>query len=131
MLSLFVRFLREIVRVDESRLCVDVRVYHGFDKNRARRYWARFLKLPIGQVSVYSHIDHRSDPEKQWSPYGIATVCVSNTKLKTWMDQPLEQNIERLMGHWSYTAYYLGKHSGHGAVKEETATYAYGLALNE
>lgn len=124
MLILFMKFLREIARVDEKRLRLDVRVYHGFDKDRARRYWSRALHLAIKQVNVYPHIDHRSDPHKQWSPYGIATVCMSNTKLKAWMDQQLEENINRLMARWSRSAY-AGQKIRHGVTREEAATYTY------
>ena len=129
MLQLFVRFLRDIVRVDESRLRLEVRVYHGFDRGGAHRYWSRFLKLRMSQVRVYPHIDHRSDPNKQWSPYGIATVSVSNTKLKIWLDQQLEKNIQRLLDQWSFSeAAPKGKLSS--IVKEETATYAYGRPVD-
>ena len=93
MLQVFARFLREIACVDESRIRLDVRVYHGFDKEKARRYWCRTLELKPERVFVRPHIDRRSNPHQQWSPYGIATLCVSNTKLKTWMNRQLEKCI--------------------------------------
>jgi len=124
MLVLFIRFLREIVRADESRLRLDVRVYHGFDKDKARRYWCRALGLKPKQVFVCPHIDHRSDPNKQWSPYGIATACVSNTKLKVWMDQQLEENIVRLLDQEVSSGTVVGKNDC-GVVRDGNATYTY------
>lgn len=123
MLQLFARFLREIVRVDESRIRLDVRVYHGFDKDKARRYWCRALGLKPKQVFVCPHIDQRSDPGQQWSSHGIATLCVSNTKLKAWINQQLEENIERLLNHRSFSNA-AGRRRNPGVVREETATYA-------
>lgn len=98
MLQLFVRFLREVVGVTESRLRLDVRVYHGFDKYAAHRYWSRTLAIHPKQVFIYPHIDTRSQVNKLWSPYGIATLCVGNVKLKTWIDQQLEMLIQQFIG---------------------------------
>ncbi len=124
MLQLFVRFLRDIACVREERLRLSARVYHGFDKSKAQQYWSRLLKLRSEQVFAYPHIDERSDPNKQWSPYGIATVCVSSTKLKAWMDQQLEENIERLMEHWSY-ANFPAQQDRRNLIREALATYTY------
>lgn len=88
-LNLFVRFLREIAGVDESR--------------------------------VNPHIDRRNNPRQQWSPYGIATVRMSSMKLKAWLDQRLDENIGRLMGHPVSSE----RRAGHGAVREGAATCTY------
>ena len=122
MLQLFAKFLREIVRVDESRIRLDVRVYHGFNKNKARQYWCRTLSLRAEQVFVCPHIDQRSNPRQQWSPNGIATLCVSNTKLKAWITQKLEENIEQLLDHHLSGASDQGKDLG--VVRDGTCTYA-------
>ena len=121
MLQLFVRFLRDIARVQESRLRLDVRVYHGFSKEKARRYWCQALRLNPKQVLVNPHIDRRSKPNRQWSPYGIATVRVSSTKLKAWLDQQLEENIGRLLDHWSYSVF-SGRWKRDGMVREAAPT---------
>ena len=97
MLQLFMRFLREIVCVEESRLRVDVRVFKDFDLRIARRYWSRKLLLSPKRVFVYPHTDTRSRVNKQWSKYGIATVSASSTKLKIWVDEKLENFVAELL----------------------------------
>lgn len=124
MLQLFARFLREIVRVDESRIRLDVRVYHGFDKDKARRYWCRALDLKPNRVFVCPHIDQRSNPRQQWSPNGIATLCVSNTKLKAWINQKLEENIERLLDRRNY-AEFSKQQDRRNVSREALGTYTY------
>jgi catechol-2,3-dioxygenase len=42
---------------------------------------------------VYPHSDHRSKPHKQWSQYGIATLQASNTKLKKWLNNAIEKQV--------------------------------------
>ncbi len=100
LLQIFMKFLREIARVDESRLRVFVRVFHEFDQQAARRYWSQLLSISLKQVHVYPHGDRRSRRMKQWSRHGLTKITVSNTKLKAWMDQQLEENINALCSHW-------------------------------
>lgn len=95
MIKLFLEFLRKICRVDEKRLRLYVRVYKSFNKNKAHSYWESFLKLPKTQIYIYSHNDVRSDPRKQWSKSGIATLTVSNVKLKAWLDQAIEECLRQ------------------------------------
>ncbi len=124
MLQVFARFLREIARVHESRLRLDVRVYHGFDKEIARRYWSKALKLKPSQVFICPHIDKRSNAIQQWSPYGIATLAVCNTKLKAWLDRQLEESIEQLMGSRN-DSLLLERQGEHVVIHDEIATYTY------
>ncbi len=121
MLQLFARFLREIAHVEESRIRVDVRLYHGFDKQKAHKYWSKILELKLRQVFICPHIDTRSKAVQQWSPYGIATLCVSNTKFKIWMDRQLEENIEWLLSRGGQET----------TVRESWATYSYTIGKLE
>lgn len=95
MLQLFLRFLREICRIDETRLRLYVRLYKTFDKKIARIYWSRLLNIPNQQVFIYSHTDKRSKVGKQWSKYGIATLQFSNTRLKRWLDDRIESYLTK------------------------------------
>lgn len=104
LLRVFVRFLQDIVRVDEGRLRVDVKVFPGFDGESAKRYWSRALGVSPKRIKIYPHTDSRSKPKKTRSPFGIARVYVCNTKLKRWIDEQLEGNVKRLTKRWSCAA---------------------------
>lgn len=95
MLQLFLKFLREICRIDEARLRLYVRLYKTFNKKIAKIYWSRLLNIPEKQVSIYPHTDKRSKANKQWSKYGIATLQFSNTKLKKWLDGKIESYLSK------------------------------------
>lgn len=95
MLQLFLRFLREICRIDETRLRLYVRLYKAFDRKTAKIYWSGLLDIPEEQVFIYSHTDKRSKANKQWSKYGIATLQFGNTKLKKWLDDTIESYLSK------------------------------------
>ncbi len=97
MLQLFIRFLREICGVNEERLKLYVRVYKRFSREKARRYWARTLKMPAKRVYVYPHTDGRSKADKQWSQYGIATLQLHSLKLRNWIDSMIEKQLVNLI----------------------------------
>lgn len=125
MLQVFVRFLREIARVHESRIRLDVRIHEQFSKKSAHRYWSRTLKLQPKQIFVYHHMDPRSRPEKQWSPYGIATLSINNTKFKSWIDQQLEQHIQQFVNPVQFPP------GGHSLAKDGVGTYTYATAPSD
>lgn len=95
MLQLFLRFLREICRIDEARLRLYVRLYKTFDRKTTKIYWSRLLDIPEKQVFIYSHTDKRSKANKQWSKYGIATLQFSNIRLKRWLDSTIESYLSK------------------------------------
>ena len=91
MLQVFLKFLRKICRIDESRLRLQVRVYQKFDREKAKAYWAKLLKMPQNNISVHPHTDKRSNVIKQWSPYGIATLEFCNMKFRQWLDKTISE----------------------------------------
>ena len=97
MLILFLKFLREVCRVDEERIYVYVRVQKEFSLDDARQYWVNILRLPVSHIYVYPHTDKRSKLIQQKSRHGIATLEFHSTKLKQWLDTTMEEYIEKLM----------------------------------
>ena len=97
MLQSYLKFLREICRVSEEKLKLYVRVYRKFNKEKARRYWARKLKMSPKRIYVYPHTDIRSKMRKQWSPYGIATLQLYNLRLRNWIDNAIDEHLERIL----------------------------------
>ena len=98
MLQLFLMFLREVCHVRENRVHLYVRVHRQFALAPARRYWTRQLRVAASRVHVYRHTDARSKAEKQWSPYGLATLQVHSSKLKAWLDREIETYLCTLLG---------------------------------
>jgi len=97
MLQLFIKFLREICRLHEERLRLYVRVHKKFSLEKARKYWARKLKMPQKRIFVYPHTDIRSKINKQWSEYGIATLQMHNLKFRNWLDDSIENHLNKIL----------------------------------
>lgn len=97
MLEAFAKFLREICRVHEERLHLYVRVHRNFCRIKAKRYWARKLKMSPKRIFVYLHTDTRSKIRKQWSQYGIATLQFHNLKLRNWLDDSIEKHLQKTL----------------------------------
>ncbi|MFH1705213.1 MAG: hypothetical protein ABH861_04550 [Patescibacteria group bacterium] len=93
MLQLFAKFLRQICGLDENKMTLYVQLYKRFDKNGARAFWVKMLKIHPSRISITPHTDKRSKAENQKSRFGIARIQVHNYKLKTWVDQQLERRV--------------------------------------
>lgn len=104
MLAIFLRFLREICQIQERRLFLYVRVYKDFSLQDAKDYWVKFLNIAPDRVFVYPHTDKRSIKNRQWSPYGLATLEFHNIKLKQWVDTSIEELIQGLLQKKLYSA---------------------------
>ncbi len=95
LLLLFTKFLRRICGLRKDKFRLLVRVYRKFNREKARDYWSRILKIPRSLISVYIHSDKRSKPHRQWSKYGIARIEVRNIKLKQYIDEELERYLSK------------------------------------
>ena len=88
-LKIFVKFLRTVCRIHNNKIGLYVQLYRKFDKNEARDYWSKVLKISKPQISIYPHTDKRSKIDGQKSKFGIARIQVHNYKLKNWLDKEL------------------------------------------
>jgi len=94
MLQLFAQFLRQICGLDEQKLTLYVQLFKGFDKNEARAYWSKALKICPEHIAITPHTDTRSKAQNQKSRFGIARIQVHNYKLKNWVDKQLQKYIQ-------------------------------------
>ena len=99
MLQLFVKFLRKICKISEDRLRLYVRVYKKFNREKAKSYWSRKLKMSPKRISVYPHTDGRSKADKQWSKYGIGTLQFHNIKLWEWLNTSIEDYLKKTLSN--------------------------------
>lgn len=97
LLLLFVNFLKKICNVSEKKICLTVQLYKKFNKDRVKDYWSKTLKIPKELIKVNLHTDNRSKPGEQWSKFGIARIEVRNVKLKQWVDNALEVQLNSIL----------------------------------
>ncbi|MBU1147044.1 MAG: hypothetical protein KKD11_01730 [Candidatus Omnitrophica bacterium] len=94
-LKVFIKFLRKICGIRKDKIGLYVQVYRKFNRNIARDYWSKILRMPKTQIFVYPHTDKRSKIDGQKSKFGIARLQVHNYKLKNWIDEELTNYLNK------------------------------------
>ena len=82
LVKIFVKFLKVICGVDNSKIKTSLIVYPDISKKKAKEYWTKFLDLPLSQFTKTTVLKNRNHPSsKKHSEFGTITVYVHNTKL--------------------------------------------------
>jgi len=50
LIKVFLNFLRDVFKIDESRLTLNVRIYEDLDKEKCVKYWLGITNIPRSQV---------------------------------------------------------------------------------
>lgn len=91
LLKTFIKFLREICGVNPQKIKLWLTVHSDTPIEMVEQYWSQQLNISLSQFSKTVVINHRgSGTYRNKSPYGTATVCVHNMKLRQilqeWLD---------------------------------------------
>lgn len=82
MLQVVIRFYREILKVDESKIRAGLFVYQDLDPVSVQKYWSKMLDLPTSQFIKTQILKSKIRPGKKKSQYGMCNVYVGGTELK-------------------------------------------------
>ncbi len=88
MIRLFLKFLREICGIDESRLRVVLHYYKDQDEVKLKRYWSKVANIPINQFSKGFVHKGKTGTYTRKSDYGTINVRYSDKRL---LNQIIEQ----------------------------------------
>ncbi len=81
MVAIFVRFLREICGIEESRLHITLHHYPDHDEATLKKFWSKTLKVPLKQFYLsYMHFNTKGSYKKK-SQYGTVSVQYSDVAL--------------------------------------------------
>jgi hypothetical protein len=80
-IRVFLRFLREICRVDERRIWAWINIFDDVDVEAAKEYWLRVTNLLPEQFHASVVRPKRRGTYNQSSEYGTLSVGISSTKL--------------------------------------------------
>jgi len=81
-IQVFLRFLREICRVEESKIWAWINVYDDVDLTKAQQFWQATTGLPNSQFYKPVVRPRRGGTYLNVSEVGTLTVGVSNTRLR-------------------------------------------------
>ena len=82
MIQLFMRFIREILRVDEKRIRAGIHLYKSTNIAKARTFWASATGLPRDRFYIHTQVSRASQGKRAWNrlPHGTVTIRISNRK---------------------------------------------------
>ena len=94
-LKLFLKFLREICKINEEKIKAALNIFDDVDVNGATNFWRGVTEIPISRFGKTMIRKSRGGTYKNKSQYGTLTLYVSNTKLKTLMDEWCKNALNR------------------------------------
>lgn len=82
-IALFLRFLREILEVKETRIKARIQVHPNIKKEKALKFWHKVTKLPIENFSFFDQISRASRFKRpsNFLPYGTFVLRVNDRRL--------------------------------------------------
>ncbi len=96
MIQLFLKFLREICRVDEKRLRIYLYCYANQNVVRLKNYWSELTKIPLSQFTKpYVRKDFSLQKIGKMK-YGLAHVRYSDKKLLLQIHNWVEDYLEKI-----------------------------------
>ncbi len=83
-LKIFLRFLREILKIDESRLRVYLYCFTDQNLEELMQYWSKELVIPRNQF-IRPYIREKTDSSERRMSNGVAHVRVSDKMLLAYL----------------------------------------------
>jgi len=81
MVKLFLKFLREICGVEESRLRILLHIYDDQDENSLKTFWSKVTKIPLCQFSKTYYHSGKKGTYKKTCLYGTVSLRYSDNEL--------------------------------------------------
>ncbi len=92
MIILFIRFLREIMRIPEEKMKPSIHLYPSTNKDKAVNFWSKITNLPKDQFKSTQQVSRASQGKKPYNllPYGTLDLRVNSRqeffRIRGWMD---------------------------------------------
>lgn len=83
MISLFLRFLRNVIQVPESRIRAGIHLYEGTTDAEAREHWSKVTGLPPDRFYIVRLVSKASRGKRnpRLLPFGTAVIRVNDRKV--------------------------------------------------
>ncbi len=83
MIALFMRFIREVLKIEEERIRAGINIYPGISEVKVRKFWAQVTGLPEDRFFITRQVSKASKGKRKWNrlPYGTATIRVNNREV--------------------------------------------------
>lgn len=80
MVSVYMKFLREILKVSDEKIRAGIHLYPTTSINKARKFWATITNLPIDRFFIVTQISRASKDRRPFNilPHGTIAIKVSS-----------------------------------------------------
>ena len=78
MVSIFMRYIREILKVDEAHLYAEVYIHPNITKEDVEEFWFKITKIPRDRISIFTVVSSSSTFKrpKNFLPHGTANIRI-------------------------------------------------------
>lgn len=82
MIKIFMRFVREVLKIPEHKISVKVQIHPHMHINRPIRFWSRVVNIPENKIKISRQTSRASKGVRPSTiqPYGTAEIRISSRK---------------------------------------------------
>lgn len=82
MISVFMKFLREILVVPENKICSGIHIYPSIDPNKAKIFWSKITKISKDRFYIVKQVSKASKGKRPINslPFGTVVIKVYGRK---------------------------------------------------
>jgi transposase-like protein len=82
MVSVFMKFLREILLVPENKICSGIHIYSSIDQNKAKIFWSNITKISKDKFYIVEQVSKASKGKRPINslPFGTVVIKVYGRK---------------------------------------------------
>jgi len=83
LINLFLRFIREILAVDENKIRVGIQIHKNLDISKTKEFWSRITNLPTDRFYITQQVSSASHFKrpKRFLPFGTMIVRINSRQL--------------------------------------------------
>ena len=80
MVTVYMRFIREILKIPEEKIRAGIHIYPSISENEARKFWAKTTKLPEDRFYIITQVSRASQNKRPFNTllYGTVAIKVNN-----------------------------------------------------
>lgn len=82
MISVYMRFIREILKIPEEKIRAGIHIYPSISSDEAKKFWSKTTKLPEDRFYIINQISRASRNKRPFNilPHGTLAIKVNNRK---------------------------------------------------
>ena len=80
MILVYIRFLREILKISEEKIRAGIHIYPSISVEKAKKFWSKITKLPEDRFYIITQVSRASQNKRPFNilPHGTIAIKVNN-----------------------------------------------------